>query len=314
MNIKDTTGKENVVILMGTFNGRRFIKQQIASLADQSWPHIDILVSDDGSTDGTLPYLQTAAEAWNKGTFRLTFGPQKGFAENFRSLMSLIGDARYVAFCDQDDIWDRNKLERAIAWLDAQDPDRPALFCGRTRLVDEEGKGIGFSPLFERPTSFRNALVQSIAGANTMVLNRAGALLVAEASRRASFVSHDSWCYMLLSGVGGAVHYSPFPSVAYRQHGGNLIGANTGWKARLHRLRALIFTSRFSEWNSINLNALERVSDLLTPDATGVLRDFEEARTLPLPARLGALKRSGVYRQTMAGQLGLWLACALRRL
>ena len=45
MNIKDTTGKENVVILMGTFNGRRFIKQQIASLADQSWPHIDILGS-----------------------------------------------------------------------------------------------------------------------------------------------------------------------------------------------------------------------------------------------------------------------------
>jgi len=45
VNIKDTTGKENVVILMGTFNGRRFIKQQIASLADQSWPHIDILGS-----------------------------------------------------------------------------------------------------------------------------------------------------------------------------------------------------------------------------------------------------------------------------
>lgn len=314
MNIKDTTGKENVVILMGTFNGRRFIKQQIASLADQSWPHIDILVSDDGSTDGTLPYLQTAAEAWNKGTFRLTFGPQKGFAENFRSLISRIGDARYVAFCDQDDIWDRDSLARAIVWLDAQDPDCPALFCERTRLVDEEGKSIGFSPLFTRPTSFRNALVQSIAGANTMVLNRAGALLVAEASRRVSFVSHDWWVYMLLSGAGGTVHYSPVPSVAYRQHGGNLVGANTGWKARLDRLSGLILSKRFSEWNRINLNALECVADLLTKDATEVLHDFAQARTLPLLARLRALKRSGVYRQTVTGQLGLWLACALRRL
>lgn len=306
--------KGNVVVLMATYNGGRFIEQQIASLADQSWPHIDVVVSDDGSTDGTVPYLQTAAEAWKKGTFRLTFGPQKGFAENFRSLMSKIGEARYVAFCDQDDIWDRDRLDRAIAWLDAQDPDRPALFCERTRLVDEEGKSIGFSPLFKRPTSFRNALVQSIAGANTMVLNRAGAILVAEASKRASFVSHDWWGYILLSGVGGAVHYSPVPSVAYRQHGGNLVGANRSWKARLHRLQALIFTARFSEWNRTNLNALEDLTDLLTQDAIGVLRDFEQARTLPLPARLCALKRSGVYRQTVAGQLGLWLACALRRL
>ncbi len=306
--------KASVLVLMCSYNAGLFIEQQIASLAGQSWPRIDILVSDDGSTDGTVPYLHAAADAWQKGTFSLTVGPQKGFAENFRSLMPQIGDARYIAFCDQDDIWDRDKLDRAIAWLDAQGPDRPALYCGRTRLVDEDGKSIGFSPLFKRPTSFCNALVQSIAGANTMVLNRAGAVLVAEASRRASFVSHDWWCYMLLSGAGGAVHYSPLPSVAYRQHGGNLIGANTSWKARLDRISALIFTARFSEWNRINLNALKCVADLLTQDAIGVVRDFEQARTLPLPARLGALKRSGVYRQTVAGQLGLWLACALRRL
>lgn len=310
-----TRKKGKVLVLMATYNAGRFIKKQIASLAEQSWPHIDILVSDDGSIDGTVPYLQAAAGAWRKGTFSLIFGPQKGFAENFRSLMSRIdGEARYIAFCDQDDIWDRDKLDRAIAWLDAQDSDRPALFCGRTRLVDEEGNSIGLSPLFEKPASFRNALVQSIAGGNTMVLNRAGAILVAEAARRVSFISHDWWCYMLLSGAGGAVHYSPSPSIAYRQHGGNLVGANTGWKARLHRLLALMFTPRFSDWNRINLSALERVADLLTPDAISVLRDFEQARTLPLPARFCALKRSGVYRQTAAGQLGLWLACALRRL
>lgn len=245
----------------------------------------------------------------------MTFGPRKGFAENFRSLICRIdGEAHYVAFCDQDDIWDKDKLDRAITWLDEQGPDHPALFCSRTYLVDEKGRWIGFSPLFEKPPSFRNALVQSIAGANTMVLNKAGAAIVAEASRRAPFVSHDWWCYLLLSGAGGAVHYSPFPSVAYRQHSGNLIGANKSWRASLDRLLALLFTSRFAEWNTINLNALERAIDLLTEDAVGVLRDFQQARTLSFAGRLRALKRSNVYRQTTGGQLALWLACTLRRL
>lgn len=306
--------KESVLILMATYNAGRFWEQQIASLADQSWPHIDILVSDDGSTDGTVGYLQAAAKEWQKGKFQLVCGPQKGFAENFRFLISHIGEARYVAFCDQDDIWNHDKLDRAIDWLDAQDADRPALFCGRTCLVDEEGVNIGLSPLFTRPASFRNALVQSIAGGNTMVLNRAGALLVAEASTHAPFVSHDWWCYMLLSGVGGAVHYSPFPTVAYRQHGGNIVGSNIGWKARLIRIHALLFTTRFSEWNTTNLAALDHVNNLLTQDAKDVLRKFKQARSLSFPARLNALRQSGVCRQTVAGQIGLWLACAMRRL
>ena len=83
------------------------------------------------------------------------------------------------------------------------------------------------SPLFRRPPSFRNALVQSLAGGNTMVLNRPARDLVALASRRARFVSHDWWAYLLVTGAGGAVHYSAKPLVRYRQHAHNLVGANT---------------------------------------------------------------------------------------
>lgn len=304
-----------VLVLMATYNAGAFIDEQLSSLASQSWAHIDVLVSDDGSVDETITRLKTASAAWTKGAFDLMPGPQKGFAENFRSLISRFdGGADYVAFCDQDDIWDHDKLEHAIAWLDRQDPDHPAIFCGRTRLIDEKGRLIGFSPLFKKPASFRNALVQSIAGANTMVLNRAGALLLAEASRRTPFVSHDWWSYMLVSGAGGAVYYSPIPTISYRQHGDNLIGSNNGWKASFRRLLALLLTSRFSDWNAANLAALRSAADLLTRDAIDVQHAFEQARALPLARRLVALKRSGVYRQTANGQLGLWLACALRRL
>ncbi len=308
-------GGKKVVVLMATYNAGPFINDQIASIAGQSWPNIDVLVSDDGSQDETLTRLKAAAAAWTKGTFQIVPGPQKGFAENFRSLISRFdGEADYVAFSDQDDIWDHDKLEHAINWLDGQTAGRPAVFCSRTRLIDENGKQIGFSPLFKKPISFRNALVQSIAGANTMVLNKAGALLLAEASRRAPFVSHDWWCYMLLSGAGGAVHYSPNPTISYRQHGGNLVGSNMGWKASFIRMQALLLTSRFSDWSAANLAALSSAADLLTPEAIDTQRSFEQARALPFARRLTALKRSGIYRQTTRGQLGLWLACVLRRL
>ena len=311
-----TAGRgRKVLVLMATYNAGRFIAEQLSSLASQSWLHIDVLVSDDGSVDGTIAHLEASKAAWTKGTFSLTTGPRGGFAENFRSLIARFdGGADYVAFSDQDDVWDNDKLDRAIAWLDRQEPGRPALYCGRTRLIDENGRPIGFSPLFRKPVSFRNALVQSIAGANTMVLNKAAALVVAEASRRTPFISHDWWCYMLVSGAGGAVHYSPIPAISYRQHDGNLVGANSSFNASLNRLRALLFTSRFSNWNTANLAALSSAGNFLNQEAIKVQREFEKARALPVLGRLKALRRSGVYRQTAKGQLGLWLACVLRRI
>ena len=91
-------------------------------------------------------------------------------------------DGDYFAFCDQDDLWDEDKLAEALDWLEKQPADTPALYCTRTRTVDERGSEIGLSPLFRRRPSFRNAIVQSIAGANTMVMNKAAWLIVREAS------------------------------------------------------------------------------------------------------------------------------------
>ena len=96
--------------------------------------------------------------------------------------------------------------------------DVPALFCSRTRIITAEGEPAGFSPLFSKKPSFRNAIVQSIAGGNTMVMNRAARDIMLEASRRTGFVSHDWWCYLILTGVGGIVHYSPTAKIGYRQH------------------------------------------------------------------------------------------------
>lgn len=308
-----TAAGGRLAVLLATFNGVRFIDEQLRSIDQQIWPAIDIWASDDGSSDGTLNALGRWAAYWSKGSFTLLRGPSLGFAANFRSLLvNTEVDADYVAFSDQDDVWLAEKTRVAAEAL-ATYGCRPALYCARTIIMSEAGEELSRSPLFRRPPDFSNALVQSIGGGNTMVLNRAAHQLVREAARRTEFVSHDWFSYLIVAGAGGHVTYDAAPHVRYRQHGQNLVGSNQGWGPRLRRLTAA-FGGRFTRWNDDNVAALEACRDLLTPAAANVLDRFKQARTGPLPDRVMNLWRSGVYRQTVLGQASLYAAGLLGKL
>lgn len=302
----------NVTVLLATHNGARHVATQIESIAAQrDCGRIDVVASDDGSTDATRVMLAEAAAGWRRGSFAVVDGPRLGFAENFRSLLLRRIETGFVAFSDQDDIWLPGKL--AVAAEAIGSSPLPTLYCGRTLLVDEADREVGFSPLFTRPPGFANALVQSIAGANTMVMNRVAAALVREAAGRSGFVSHDWFCYQIVSGAGGRMIYDPVPQIRYRQHGDNLVGANSGWAARLDRLKRA-WGGRFAEWNELNVASLRASADLLMPEARRRLQDFDSARRGKLLARLANLRRAGVWRQTTGGQLSLWAAVILNKL
>jgi glycosyltransferase involved in cell wall biosynthesis len=311
-NEREVKEARRIGILLATYNGDRFLEQQLSSLSAQEWRNVDIWASDDGSTDGTLEKLHRWQRKWNKGDFHVVSGPRAGFVENFRSLLSSrTVDTDFVAFCDQDDVWDPDKLASAINLLSRHGQHRPALYCSRTRLVNEEGHPMGLSPLFKRRPAFRNAIVQSIGGGNTQVMNRAAFSMLSESARRTTFVTHDWWSYILVSGAGGAVCYDPIPHVAYRQHGGNLIGHNMGLRAKARRLR-LLLEQRFAKWNSINLAALALCDDLLDEESRQVVREFRRIRCLSFPANLIALRRLGLFRQTWQGNIALMFGAAIR--
>ncbi|TIS89689.1 MAG: glycosyltransferase family 2 protein [Mesorhizobium sp.] len=305
---------QRVAVLLATKDGEAFIGEQLASLLAQSHPLVDLWVSDDGSTDGTTAVVASWQARWHKGRLTLVDGPRQGFAANFRSMIvDPRIEADYYAFCDQDDIWEPDRLECAVRWMQTLDPQIPLLFCSRTATMSETASMIGHSPLFQRPPSFRNALVQSIAGGNTMMINRAARDLLAKASTRAAFVSHDWWAYLIVTAAGGTVRYDPRPLVRYRQHEANLVGANVSWKARISRLGRL-FKGEFAGWTDDNLGGLAVNRDLLTKDAAACLGLFIRARKGGVFRRLGLLRRSGVYRQTVFGTLGLYLAFTIGRI
>lgn len=305
---------DQVAILLCTYQGQAFLADQLASLGAQTHQNWTLFISDDGSRDGTLALIDDFRQKWGESRVHLLAGPRQGFVANFLSLTCHPEvRADYYAYADQDDIWDADKLERALAWLRTVDPSRPALYCSRTRLIDGVGQPIGESPQFNRSPAFANALVQNIAGGNTMVFNNPAMALMRTVGPQADVAAHDWLTYQVISGCGGEVHYDHRPSLQYRQHDGNLIGANRSFSARLSRVRQLA-QGRLRDWNTRNLRALEPLHDHLSEDSRRRLNRFSQARQASLPGRISGLYRSGVYRQTTLGNLGLLAAAIFNKI
>lgn len=303
-----------VVILMCTYNGERYLVEQLESIALQTYPNWMLYVSDDGSSDGTLGILKQFQERF-AARVRICQGPQQGFSANFLSLVcneAISGD--YYAFSDQDDIWLPNKLARAVKYMEKAALDKPLLYCSRSVLVDEDGRQIALSAHFKKKPSFFNAIVQSLAGGNTMVLNHIALKRLRAAGLNIKIISHDWWAYLLVSGSGGEILYDAEPFIYYRQHHSNLIGGNRGYQACFSRL-LWIFKGRFKTWINSNCTALLSVEHLLTPENRQLLHTFIAVRKQSsFISRLTGIKQLGIYRQTWLGNLGLIAAALLGKM
>lgn len=306
-----TSPAGTVAVLLCTYNGSAYLAEQLNSIvAPEGWA-CRIYASDDGSADDTVELLQ--AFAASDLSLELREGPRSGPAANFLSLLcdATVGGELF-AYCDQDDIWSRDKLSRAVAALQSIDTQTPALYCGRTRTVDEDGQAVGLSPAFLKTPSFANALVHNIAGGNTMVMNAAARELL-RAAGTVEVPAHDWWTYLLVSGAGGRVVYDAQPVLDYRQHRENQVGANRGVVAVCTRyLKALAGQNR--QWNALNIAALEHNRELLSAQNAALLERFKSLRSGSLLHRLGTLKQAGLYAQSRRGNLGLFLATLLKKL
>lgn len=306
--------KTRTAVLLCSYNGSQYIRQQIDSIINQTETEWTVFVSDDGSTDGTLDILKYYQEKLGRERFVIIDGPGKGFAWNFISLLEKCGDAfDYYAFSDQDDEWMPDKLSRSISVLSGYKHNVPSVYCGRTSLVDENGHHLGESPLFSKPPSFKNALIQSIAGGNTMILNRAGRNIINKTPIDVRIISHDWWIYIVITAIGGNIFYDPKPSINYRQHTNNIVGSNLGWLARFKRISGLM-DGHFKMWIDSNIYALNRADVNITPENRFILESFNVARNSNLFKRLYVFRKLGMYRQTLLGTLGLYVAIVLKKL
>ena len=246
--------RQLIDILLATWNGERYLPEQIESLLAQTFSDWRLLARDDGSTDGTMNILRRYAALHPE---RITIVEDSdaglGACGNFARLMEH-SNAEYVMFCDQDDVWLPEKIERCLNAMRKMEKElksgKPALVHCDLRVVDRELEMIApsfwhYQKLNPVKGRFLNRLlIQNVVTGCAAMLNRPLARLAMPIPANARM--HDWWIALVASAFG-KVGYLPESLVLYRQHGGNTLGAK-GWSlltsARMLATRGFIKVGR----------------------------------------------------------------------
>ncbi len=302
-----------VAILLCAYQGELYIEDQLASFMEQSYSKWKLYISDDGSRDRTLKIIKRF-DFKNKPQPLMFKGTNKGFAAHFINLTSRSSiKATYYAWCDQDDIWQKTKLEKAVRWLDSQPSSLPLLYGSRTLLVDHLNRYLGSTRIFKKPKTFENALVQNILGGNTMVFNEKARRLFLKAAIDQTVPAHDWLMYQVVTACGGLVQYDEKAYLRYRQHTRNMIGMNIGFKARMNRIK-LMLDGSYQLWNMLNVKALSFIYPDMTKQNQMTFNQFKNLREASLWQRLMLIRKSGLYRHTFLENLGLYLAILIGKI
>lgn len=292
--------ESKVAIILGFYNGNKYIAEQLKSILEQNHKNIDIFIFDDKSSES----LSIESKDLDSQSFHnLKFIKREnnlGYAKNFLSGLKEVGDDYdFYAFSDQDDIWEKDKISTALSKIKLFKNEKPTLYFSRTAYYSSDCLSkIGSSRIFKKPTSFQNALLQNIAGGNTILMNSLARKIVIQTVDDSNFISHDWWCYIIISGAGGRIIYDKKETVKYRQHRKNLIGMNIGFINQKSRL--IEFTSgKVKIWLDCNIDNLSKHKKILSKKNAVVLKYFSKSRkSKNVFKRIFYFLKSGVYRQS----------------
>ena len=232
-----------VLVLLATFNGARWLDEQLDSIFAQHRADVKILAADDGSTDGTVALVEQRGTGHLVAPVLLSTGRQLGAAGNFLRLLreAPVDDFDLIALADQDDIWLPERLERAIEQLqsnrvDGYSSDATAFWPdGRRRALGKAYPQRAFDHLFE-PAGPGCTYVVTAALAKALQVE-----LRREPERFDGIGYHDWLIYAFARTHGFRWFIDSTPGVLYRQHGHNELGANfglSGVEKRWARLRS----------------------------------------------------------------------------
>ncbi len=214
-----------IAVLMSTYNGEKYIKEQIDSILAQKCDFpLDLWVRDDGSTDSTLQILQ---EYQNRGALQWYAGENLKPAHSFWDLLRHCPGYDFYAFADQDDVWHDNKVMTAVRTLmDISHNEKPALYFANARLVDGELSYLGRNVYKRTPhTDFYSLVCNGGILGCTICINAPLAQLVQNAPVPEHMIMHDAFVSVVCTMHDGIVHFDPEAYIDYRQHGNNVVGS-----------------------------------------------------------------------------------------
>ena len=299
-----------ISILLSTYNGEKYLKEQLNSLFSQTYKNFEIIVRDDGSSDKTLDVLKCY-------DVKLLFSDGNiGIKKSFETLLLYAyenSDADYFMFCDQDDIWNDDKIEKTLEEMKKLEKlygnNIPLLVHTDLEVVDENLKTISNSMwksqhINPKSNSLNKLLIQNTITGCTTMINRATVLKSLPISLNA--IMHDWWIGLFVASFG-KIGFLEETTIKYRQHGKNDTGTKDyNYKFIIDKLR------KFDEIN-IDKNIyqakdfLEEYGKKLDEKSKIMLENFSFMKKNSYLGRINILIKYKILKYGMIRNIGLLL-------
>ena len=220
---------EKVDILLATYNGEKYLSQQLDSLLAQTYTNFRLIISDDMSTDSTTEILKEYVQK-DKRIIVYTHDKNLGVVSNFEFLLTKV-ENKYYMFCDQDDIWNEDKIDKTMKKLQESNAD---LVFTDLEVVDDELKTIhnsywelkGLKEKIEKYNSFNALYLNNYVTGCTMLAKSETIKQVIPLPKNSKYVLHDYWLALMVS-QNGKIEFLNEPTIKYRQHTNNKVGSKT---------------------------------------------------------------------------------------
>ena len=307
---------KRIDVLLAAYEGAAWLPDQLASLRSQDDGCFRVLMQDDGSSDGTMSILSDAAASDPRFRLGCEQGRRFGAIGNFWSLLRQT-DASYIALCDQDDIWENNRISMCREVMSREEKllgdQMPILVHSDCVLISADGAVIhpsffkhqGWDP---KAVTLKRLLVQNNVTGCAVLINRVLADLALKYGDPGRMVMHD-WFLALTAAAFGRVVFIPEKLVRYRQHAENVKGASSNGLFR-RGIAALGTAQRGRARVALTYRHLGSFMDMyrdeLTDDAKSILINYLATEKKDKISRIFAVQLGGYTMQspvTRAGQI-----------
>ena len=229
-----------VAVLISTYNGEKYLLEQIESLLSQEGDfEIQIIIRDDGSSDETLNILKKISKKTNRIIWYQ--GENIKPAKSYIDLILNCGQYDFYCFCDQDDYWDSDKIKVGINAL--KNIYDPCIYYCNAKLVDDQLNTLGSNVYKKEPYNdiYTTMCASNVIGC-TMIMNHALIDYIRKHESPQIISMHDSYMARVCLSIGGRIIYDKVPHMKYRQHSNNVIGIKSSFDGKIKQAANLIMS------------------------------------------------------------------------
>lgn len=306
-----------IAIIMATYNGEQYLARQIESILENSYQNFILYMQDDGSTDNTFFIASEYAEKYPDKIHAAQNTKNKGVIRNFLDA-AVTAEADYYMFCDQDDFWLENKIQKTLTFMQSQEadtgqyPPSPTVVFTDAKVVDAALRET--APSFQRQSGYRtdaldlpHLLMENKLIGCTMMFNRAARDKLLEKPFPAPIRMHD-WWLALIGASFGRVAYLDEPTLLYRQHDKNIIGGSSRSSylkdriSHLRRNREALYSTMAQGEAFLSIYGQD-----LSPEQRRIFREFAAIPSKNWFARRYTVLRFGFLKSGLARNMGILL-------